>query len=161
MEDGCPFELAYRITFPSETRYVELLVKNMVKEINDVWDLGKKVSREIKDHRVGTMDFRKISLSLDEAIQNAIEHGNKFDPQKKVKLGYKIDSLGVEIRVEDEGPGFNPDEVPDPTALENLLNPRGRGILFMKGMMDTIEYSRRGNELTLRKNWAFPTDVRT
>ncbi|MFC1744777.1 ATP-binding protein [Candidatus Riflebacteria bacterium] len=155
MEEYFPFEINYRITFPSETKYVELLVKNMVKELNDVWELGNKITRELRDYKPGTIDFRKIGLSMDEAIQNAIEHGNKFDAEKTVMLSYKINNDGVEIYIEDQGSGFNPEDVPDPTALENLLNPRGRGILFMKGMMDLVNYNESGNGLKIKKCWNF------
>ncbi len=95
-----------------------------------------------------------IALAVREAVANAIKHGNRQDPDKRVEVEVRLDGAEVEIRVTDEGEGFNPQGVRDPLANENLLRPGGRGILFMKEFMDDIDYTfldQGGTVVTLRK----------
>lgn len=95
-----------------------------------------------------------VGLAVREAVANAIRHGNQEDPQKRVEIDFRVAAGEVVIVVQDEGEGFDPNEVPDPLADENLLRPNGRGLLFMRNFMDSIEYSARpegGTVVTLRK----------
>jgi serine/threonine-protein kinase RsbW len=96
-------------------------------------------------------DVFGIRLALEEALVNAIKHGNRLDPQKQVRISCWIDRHRIEIRIEDEGRGFRPADIPDPTADENLEKPSGRGIMLMRAFMDSIEYNDRGNCVTLKK----------
>ena len=80
--------------------------------------------------------------ALREAVANAIRHGNRQDPALRVLVDYTIQAREATIRVEDEGAGFEPREVPDPTSPENLLRPSGRGIFYMRQFMDRVEFSR-------------------
>lgn len=86
-----------------------------------------------------------IRLALEEALVNAIKHGNGSDPTKQVTIEYKIDPEQVRIRIEDEGPGFDPANVPDPTDPEFLERPSGRGLMLMRHYMSHVEFSQRGN----------------
>ena len=92
-----------------------------------------------------------IRLSLDEAIANAIRHGNKNDPTKKVQISYGATAEDYRITVTDEGPGFSPERVPDPTLDENLEKPHGRGCMLMHAYMTEVKFSTRGNSVTLIK----------
>jgi serine/threonine-protein kinase RsbW len=92
-----------------------------------------------------------VRLALEEAVVNAIRHGNKLDPQKKILVSYLVEDARVTISVEDEGPGFDLDSVPDPTAEENLEADHGRGILLMRVYMDQVVYNEKGNRVTLTK----------
>lgn len=83
-----------------------------------------------------------IVTALREAIANAVRHGNQEQPDRKVRVDYSIEGRTVTIRVEDEGDGFDPSEIPDPTQEENLLRPSGRGIFYMKQFMNRVEFSR-------------------
>jgi serine/threonine-protein kinase RsbW len=83
-----------------------------------------------------------IVTALREALANAVRHGNRTEPERKVRVDYTIDSRSVTIRVEDEGDGFDPDKIPDPTEPENLLRPSGRGIFYMQQFMNRVEFSR-------------------
>jgi len=96
-------------------------------------------------------DVFGIRLSLEEALVNAIKHGNGMDPAKSVRVACEIDAGGVIVEIEDEGPGFHPEDVPDPTADENLERPCGRGIMLMKAFMTRVEYSNQGNRVLLEK----------
>lgn len=92
-----------------------------------------------------------LRLSLEEALSNAIRHGNKGNANKKVKVRYLINSDIIDIYVEDEGEGFNPTDVPDPTSQENLSIPSGRGIMLMRAYMNKVEYNAVGNVIHLVK----------
>lgn len=95
-----------------------------------------------------------VGLAVREAVANAIRHGNREDPEKRVEIDFRVEAGEVVIVVQDEGEGFDPGQVRDPLADENLLRPNGRGLLFMRNFMDTIEYSARpegGTVVTLRK----------
>jgi len=96
-------------------------------------------------------DIFALRLSLEEALTNAIRHGNRQDPQKKVKIRYRARPEEVEIYIADEGKGFDPSLVPDPTREDKLECPSGRGIMLMRAYMDLLEYNTRGNEVHLVK----------
>ena len=91
------------------------------------------------------------SIVVDEAIVNAVRHGNKFDTEKIVEVSVEISPRSFFIEVIDEGLGFNPADVPDPTADENLDKPSGRGVMLMKSFMTEVDYLGRGNHLRMRK----------
>jgi serine/threonine-protein kinase RsbW len=93
-----------------------------------------------------------VRLALEEALVNAIKHGNGLDPNKQVHVVCQISAEKVRIVIEDEGIGFRPDDVPDPTEDENLEKPCGRGIMLMRAFLSTVEYNERGNRVVLEKN---------
>lgn len=82
-----------------------------------------------------------IDMALREAVTNAVSHGNKLDETKFVEVGLKSFPGSCEITVHDQGPGFNPSDIPDPTKEENILKTSGRGIFFMRNFMDEVEWS--------------------
>ncbi|MEO1997179.1 MAG: ATP-binding protein [Planctomycetaceae bacterium] len=90
-------------------------------------------------------------LALEEAVVNAMKHGNRMDPGKRVTIGCRVDSDVARFEIEDEGPGFCPDSVPDPTADENLDKPSGRGIMLMRAFMNVVEFNERGNRVVMEK----------
>jgi serine/threonine-protein kinase RsbW len=92
-----------------------------------------------------------IKLSLEEALTNAIKHGNRLDPSKTVEVAYRITSDQVWIQICDEGGGFRPDGVPDPTLDENLERPCGRGVMLMRAYMTHVSFSDTGNCVTMIK----------
>lgn len=94
-----------------------------------------------------------IRLALEEAIINAIKHGNKFDRSKKVRVEATVTADQAEISIEDEGPGFDRQQVPDPTADENLHRLHGRGILLIEAYMNEVQWQRGGRRLIMiRRN---------
>jgi serine/threonine-protein kinase RsbW len=101
----------------------------------------------------GELDIFAIKLALEEALVNAIKHGNQMDRSKRVHVEYTVTSDRFDIRIVDEGPGFDPEDVPDPTAPENLERPCGRGLLLMRHYMSHIEYLHPGNIVVMSK-WA-------
>jgi serine/threonine-protein kinase RsbW len=115
-------------------------------------DVQAKLVEEIE--RVGFADqsLFALKLALEEALINAIKHGNKLDPTKHVHVEAKIEPQRVEISIEDEGPGFKRDSVPDPTADENLCKCSGRGILLIEAYMTSVKWSKNGRRVTMIKN---------
>jgi serine/threonine-protein kinase RsbW len=99
-------------------------------------------------------DCLGVRLALQEAVVNGLRHGNGGDPAKRVRVRYSLGRKGVLAEVEDEGPGFDPDRVPDPTLSENLERPGGRGLLLMRHYMTWVRFSRRGNRVMLCKRLA-------
>ena len=81
-----------------------------------------------------------LVTALREAVANAVRHGNQRDPARLVRIAYLIDNSTVTIRVEDEGEGFDPADIPDPTDPENLLRPSGRGIFYMRQFMNRVDF---------------------
>ena len=101
--------------------------------------------------RFSEMDIFAIKLALEEALVNAIKHGNQMDRSKKVHVAYRVTPDRFDIRIADEGPGFDPEDVPDPMAPENLERPCGRGLLLMRHYMTEVTYIPPGNQLTMSK----------
>jgi serine/threonine-protein kinase RsbW len=81
-----------------------------------------------------------MSVAIRESVTNAVRHGNKLDASKRVIIRFEVDADTFSVSVEDEGEGFDPGEIPDPLAEENLLRASGRGIFFMKNFMDEVTY---------------------
>jgi serine/threonine-protein kinase RsbW len=92
------------------------------------------------------LNFR---VGVTEALSNAVLYGNGSDPDKTVRVEVELHPRKVEVRVIDEGTGFDPDTVPDPTAPENLEEPGGRGLFLIRHLMDEMEYNPRGNALRM------------
>jgi len=96
-------------------------------------------------------ELGNFRLALHEAVTNAIEHGNMNDMNKKVHITKQIDNMRILYRIEDEGKGFDYKNIPDPTLPENLMKPRGRGLLLMHTFMDEIIFKKDGTVVELIK----------
>jgi len=110
-------------------------------------EVCKWILPKLKAHNFSDEDIFAIHLALEEALINAIKHGNKMDPRKEVKIDYLVSADKVEISMTDEGKGFNPETVPDPRLGENLYKNDGRGMLLMQSYMDLVEYNKSGNSV--------------
>ncbi|MEW4526195.1 MAG: ATP-binding protein [Maioricimonas sp. JB045] len=127
----------FDVTIPSETAAGQAIQERII---------GLLESRSYPDR-----DVFGVRLALEEAIVNAIKHGNGFDPDKSVQISCEVDDERVLVIIEDQGEGFDPEDVPDPTAEENLERPSGRGIMLMRAFMTSVEYSPGGNRVRLMK----------
>lgn len=116
---------------------------------------------EITERITGQMAFSReaqddIAISVSEAVNNAIVHGNKSDPEKSVVIRFIEQDEELKVEVYDEGEGFDPGEIGDPTSPENLMNSKGRGIFIVKHLMDELHLERlsKGMKITMvkRKN---------
>jgi serine/threonine-protein kinase RsbW len=81
-----------------------------------------------------------IDMAVREAVTNAVLHGNKLDEKKFVDIVLKRLPETLEITVHDQGRGFNPNDIPDPTQAENIMKTTGRGIFFMRNFMDQVDW---------------------
>lgn len=90
-----------------------------------------------------------IRLALEEAITNAFEHGHEHLGDEPVTVEYRVEPGSVDVAVEDRGPGFNPDTLPDPTLPENLAKPSGRGVMLMRAYMTEVRFNPPGNRVRL------------
>jgi serine/threonine-protein kinase RsbW len=97
------------------------------------------------------MEIFAVRMSLEEAVVNAIKHGNQFDPGKMVHIECRITPTKIWVDIEDEGAGFDPCSVPDCTADENLDKPSGRGLHLMRHYMTHIEYRKDGKRVVMEK----------
>jgi serine/threonine-protein kinase RsbW len=111
-----------------------------------------RIVRFLEDLQYNDRDVFGIRLAMEEALVNAIKHGNRMDPQKSVRIACRISHRKIRIEIEDQGSGFQPESVPDPTADENLERPCGRGIMLMRAFMTLIEYNEAGNRVVLEKD---------
>jgi len=99
---------------------------------------------------VGEEHYGEILIALTEAVNNAVVHGNKLDSNKMVSVDFSIDGADMVFRITDEGPGFDFDNVPDPTSPENLEKPNGRGVFLMRHLADACEFEELGRVAVLR-----------
>jgi serine/threonine-protein kinase RsbW len=107
------------------------------------------LAREMK---CNVADLDEIELAMREALANAIIHGNRQDPKKRVAVrAYCQPDRGLLMVIDDEGSGFNPAKVPNPTGAECLLETHGRGLFMMRRLMDRVRISRKGRRITLVK----------
>jgi serine/threonine-protein kinase RsbW len=92
-----------------------------------------------------------IRLALEEAIVNAHTHGNRCDGSKHIRVSYQVTPERVIVRIADEGPGFDPCAIPDPTSPDRISLPNGRGLMLMRAYLDDVSYNEKGNEVQLIK----------
>lgn len=109
------------------------------------------ILREMDRHGYRDEMIRRMKVVVAELFANALEHGNRNDPGKKVDIAYVVDGRQVKIACIDEGDGFDVDSVPDPTLSENITKDRGRGIHIMKNFADEISQNEIGNRVTIVK----------
>ena len=110
-----------------------------------ICDVYEQVLSGLRNSGFSEDDIFAVHLALDEAFLNAIKHGNKMDPNKKVKIDFVVSLDKVEIFLTDQGKGFQPEAVPDPRLGENLYKTSGRGLLLINSYMDLVEYNELGN----------------
>ena len=115
-----------QITIPSSLEYLP--------------KVDEYVERKLKKLRVDKDILADIAISVTEAVTNAVVHGNKNNLEKKVTINLKIDPSRVEITVEDEGKGFDPESVQNPIEKGNILKQAGRGIFILKSLMNEVEF---------------------
>ena len=132
-------------------------VTTIITDLTIPSDLGeaRRVQTEIEDAlqqcAYTETDIFSIKLALEEALVNAIKHGNQMDADKTVTVRYQITSDRFDITITDQGSGFSPEDVPDPTLPENIEKGSGRGVYIIRELMTTAQYLGSGNVLTMSK----------
>src|SRR5215510_6962963 len=120
----------------SET--IELSIESKLEFVDLVSSVTKSVTANMG---FDEDDASWIELAVHEAVINAITHGNKQSDEKQVDVRFVTESDALTVFVRDYGQGFDPSQLPDPTSSDNLLNPSGRGIFYMRTFMDEVEHS--------------------
>jgi serine/threonine-protein kinase RsbW len=121
-------KIIYRITLPTNQRSIGRIEKFLAK-----------VDKHV---RLNEIQMHKVIVSLTEAVNNALIHGNKMNPVKKVTVISEILPGWLLFIVNDQGHGFKPEKVANPLKEENLLRESGRGIFLMRTLMDRVEFER-------------------
>jgi serine/threonine-protein kinase RsbW len=99
-------------------------------------------------------DIFGVHLAVDEALVNAIFHGNALDETKQVRFSCRLSPRKIWVEITDEGPGFDPDSLPDPTTPCRRGCPGGRGVLLMRAFMSRVEFCDHGSRVVLEKERA-------
>lgn len=130
-------------------------MEKVIKIPSKIENLRKveKIIDEISgEFQIGEDVYGNILIASLEATNNAIMHGNKLDENKQVTIDFKMEGKTLLVQVDDEGNGFDYENIPDPTAPENLENVNGRGIFLMEKLSDKISFSRNGATVALEFN---------
>ena len=125
-----------------------LIIPNTLEAIDAV---REAVAREVVRYGYDHDAVFAINLVLCEALTNAYEHGNKEDPTKHISVRYLVDRKRAVIEITDEGEGFEPESVPDPTDPERMGLAQGRGIMLMTAYADDVVFSHRGTRVRVIK----------
>jgi serine/threonine-protein kinase RsbW len=120
------------------TETIELSIDSKLEFVDMISSVTKNVTAKLG---FSEDDASWIELAIHEAVINAITHGNKNADDKQVDVKFVIEQEAMVVYVRDRGEGFDPAQLPDPLDPENLLNPTGRGIFYMRTFMDEVEYS--------------------
>lgn len=125
----------FKFQFPTDVETLGV-VEKFIEDTQHLWNISDEA-------------YGNIMVAVSEAINNAIFHGNKLDKSKHIyfEVNHKHESLI--FKISDEGNGFNPDNLPDPTAPERILEPGGRGIFLMKALADNVEFLENGRTVVL------------
>ena len=133
---------------PALGPYTEVVIPSDPTEARRVQE---QIERLLQDRATSDHDLFGIKLALEEALVNAIKHGNQYDRARKVRIAYRLLPDRFEVQITDEGQGFDPSGVPDPTAPENLERPGGRGLMLMRRFMTEVAFNERGNSVAMCK----------
>ncbi|MFL2582681.1 MAG: ATP-binding protein [Flavobacteriales bacterium] len=130
--------MEHQLSFPSKAEnlnQVEVLINDLCEKF------------EVNEDYYGN-----ILIALTEAVNNAIHHGNKSNPNKEVKIISNTDGSVLKFTIKDDGPGFDFDNLPDPTDPQNIEKPHGRGVFLMRNLADEIEFNDEGATVVMSFN---------
>jgi serine/threonine-protein kinase RsbW len=129
-------------TLPSETNAHQPILEELLDQL--------------ARHEFSSADIHAVHLAVEEAMVNAVKHGNGLESEKKVHVVCQVSKDRVRVEIEDEGPGFDPDQVPDPTEDINVEFPCGRGVMLMRKFMSKVEFNKAGNRVVMEKQRTSP-----
>ena len=124
-----------KLLIPSKSENI-VLVEKLVDDVCDLFDIKEEI-------------YGHILVALTEAVNNALQHGNKANPDKHIEVTFKVKSETLYFTVKDEGNGFDHTTLPDPTDPQNIEKPTGRGIFLMKHLADNISFEDKGVKVIL------------
>ncbi len=112
------------------------LVERLVEDVSQIYNLNEDC-------------YGNMLIAVTEAVNNAIHHGNKNNPDKMVKIGFEVDNGLLVFSVSDEGPGFDYQSLPDPTDPNNIDKLNGRGVFLMSSLSDSIQFDKNGSKVSI------------
>jgi serine/threonine-protein kinase RsbW len=124
------------LELPNDIRSIEHAVEYVMRHCSTCCDYARHLN----------LNFR---VGLTEALSNAMLYGNASDPEKRVRVEVTVKVEEVAVRVTDQGVGFDPTSIPDPTLPDNISKSGGRGIFLMRSLMDEVRFNDQGNSVTL------------
>ena len=127
----------------------ELTIQSIPENIAVV---EKLIDELCAEYNIAEENYGNILISLTEAVNNAIVHGNKLYQDKEVILKFLAENKVLKVTIEDQGPGFDYDNLPDPTTPENIEKPHGRGVFLMRNLADSCEFLDDGRIVSLEFN---------
>ncbi|MEM7479427.1 MAG: ATP-binding protein [Planctomycetota bacterium] len=125
-------------TIPSSKEIGHRLIEKLLAALTEVgWDGS---------------EFFHVQMAAEEAMINAVTHGNKEDEKKTIEIEFKVSADSAFLRFKDQGEGFSPEALPDPTDEDHLEVVHGRGVFLIRNMMSEVSYNESGNEVTMLKH---------
>ena len=124
-----------KLLIPSKSENL-VLVEKLADDVCDLFDIKEEI-------------YGHILVALTEAVNNALQHGNKANPDKHIEVTFKVKDDTLFFTVKDQGPGFDPNTLPDPTDPQNIEKPTGRGIFLMKHLCDAVTFEEKGTKVIL------------
>jgi serine/threonine-protein kinase RsbW len=112
----------------------------------------KFIEEVCEENNVGEDNFGNILVAVTEAVNNAIQHGNRLDPTKKIEMEAETIGHAIQFKISDQGKGFDFSNIPDPTEPQNLEKPNGRGVFLMKNLADAVAFEENGRIVQLKFN---------
>jgi serine/threonine-protein kinase RsbW len=134
VDDGTARRISVAIRVPADVRFVEEAIELMARHCFAGAEPCKRTS------------FR-LRVLLAEALTNSILFGSAGNPSRSVRIGAEVTDQSIRLQVTDDGPGFDPLEVPDPTAPDALARPIGRGLFLIRNLADRVEFNEQGNTI--------------
>ncbi|MGB8227164.1 MAG: ATP-binding protein [Sedimentisphaerales bacterium] len=126
----------------------KIISKGVVPELRHIC---AKILCHIQQLRYSDDDLFAIHLAMEEAVVNAVKHGNKQDPARDVVIEYDLSPEKIDLWVTDQGKGFDSDHLADPRLGDNIYKTCGRGVLLIRSYMDAVEYNQSGNSVHMVK----------
>lgn len=124
-----------RLVIPSKSENI-VLVEKLVDDVCDLFDIKEDI-------------YGHILVALTEAVNNGLQHGNKANPDTHIEVTFKVKSDTLYFTVKDQGPGFDYDNLPDPTDPKNIEKPTGRGVFLMRHLCDAVTFEDKGTKAIL------------
>lgn len=124
-----------RLLIPSKTENI-VLVEKLVDDVCDLFDIKEEI-------------YGHILVALTEAVNNGLQHGNKANPDTNIEVTFKVKEDTLFFTVKDQGKGFDPNALPDPTDPQNIEKPTGRGIFLMKHLCDNVAFEDKGTKVIM------------
>jgi len=123
------------LIIPSELEQIKT-VERFIEQLESEWNLDEDT-------------FGNAMIAVTEAVNNALKHGNNYDPDKNITIKAVLTDNILEFTVADEGEGFDPEQLPNPLKEDNLLKDSGRGVFILRQLADKVRFNKRGNTVTV------------